>query len=105
MRRGFTLVELLVVVGLFVLFISLAFSSLHSFRALIQSELQAESLRAELHNRQARALSKGEPCGLTVAGKELFFSASGHAIPGKSGTIKFQPRKVILSSVGRVRIE
>ncbi|MCU0640889.1 MAG: type II secretion system GspH family protein [Candidatus Margulisbacteria bacterium] len=101
-RKAFTLVELLVVIGIVGLIGTVSFPSLTKFRKTVLIEAQAQVLAAAARRAQVEALAKGR----TVELPPFKFGASGYPVPGYSGTLVLSPHcKVIVSSVGRVRIE
>jgi len=120
-RRGFTLIELSVVIGLVGLLTLVAFPSLMAFRERIYLETTSQQLLTDLRRTQAEALCAGTdrsynssslslPGGLASDEKQFKFSGSGAPPPGGSGTVRLQGRtgrgrSVIVSSAGRVRLE
>lgn len=103
-RRGFSLVELMVAVGICGLLFSLSFPTLAKFRSQLGLETAARGMASELRKCQASAMSKGET--VACSGTKFKFSSSGSPPPGGSGTHWIgHKKKVILSSAGRVRIE
>lgn len=105
-RRGFTLVELLVVIGICGLLLSISFPTLSFFRGIIYLDASAQTLASELRKAQGRALCENDTCEY----ERFKFSKTGFPLPGGSGTRiltdgRGHSRKVILSSAGRVRVE
>jgi Tfp pilus assembly protein FimT len=103
-RRGFSLVELVVIVSICGLLFSLSFPTLANFRSRLSLETAARGMASDLRKCQASAMSKGET--VACAGTKFKFSSSGFPPPGGSGTYRMcGKKKIILSSAGRVRIE
>lgn len=100
-RRGFTLIELLVVVGICGLLLSFSFPALSNFRKGVYLESSAREIASEIRKAQSLAMSVGE----TQSVGKFKFSRTGFPLPGGSGTETIGSRKIIVSSVGRVRIE
>ena len=100
-RRGFTLVEMLVVISVCGLLLSFSFSSLSKFKKSVGFEASARQLASDLRRTQSQAMSRHE----SLSQGRFTFSSSGFPPPGGSGTEVIGHRKVIVSSVGRVRIE
>ncbi|MFH1387102.1 MAG: type II secretion system protein [bacterium] len=96
-RKGFTLAELVVVVGICGLAFSLSLPTFTRFKANIKSESSARELAASLRLDQAKAQA-----GITTN----TFARSGYPKALSVKTIDLgNGSKVILSSVGRVRVE
>ena len=121
-RRGFTLVELVIVVGICALLLSISFPTLTNFREKIYLEAIARGAASELRKTQSQAMSRSENFGwdislfnlppgvLAVNIRKFIFSSSGFPLVGGTGTQLLRDhhghgRKVILSSAGRVRVE
>lgn len=105
-RRGFTLVELLTVIGICGLLLAFSFPTLSRYKQNLLLNASAFERASELRAAQARALGGGQ----AVQSGRFKFSRTGAALPGESGTEIFAGRrglskKVIVSSAGRVRIE
>lgn len=121
-RRGFSLVEITVVLVVLSVGLFLVFPAWQSFSAQISLQTSAQLLVSELHRLQSSAELEHKTvtldptklnlsAGLTLSGKtDLSFSASGFPPPGGSGTLivsnRFgQQKKIVVSSVGRIRLE
>ena len=121
-RRGFTLVELLLVLGICSLIISFSLSTLSNFTGKVYLEATARLIASELRSQQAKAESRGEtqawsvsslpmPPGISARSiKEFKYAKSGFPPPGGTGTQLIEDRhgasrQIVLSSAGRVRIE
>jgi prepilin-type N-terminal cleavage/methylation domain-containing protein len=101
-RRGFTLVELLVVIGIVGMIFTLSFPALSKLRKTVLVEGEVYSLAAALRRAEVEALTKNRAVSLPP----FKFAGSGFPLPGYSGTLNLSPkRKIVVSSVGRVRIE
>lgn len=100
--KGFTLVELLIVIGLSGLLLSFTLPTFTKLKENLRLNGAAQQLASDLRVTQAKAIATGqtEACG------RFRFAASGFSPPGGSGTeLIGRSRKVILSSAGRVRVE
>jgi prepilin-type N-terminal cleavage/methylation domain-containing protein len=121
-RRGFTLVELLVVIGISSFFLLFSFSSYRSFQAGLYLKAFAHLGASELRKVQGLAQSQGKtlswsldqlipPKEVKISKNETFkFSSSGFPLPGGTGTAILRnsfgrDKKIVVSSVGRVRVE
>jgi prepilin-type N-terminal cleavage/methylation domain-containing protein len=121
-RRGFTLVELLVVVGISSFFLLFSFSSARFFQAGLYLKAFAHLGASELRKVQSLAQSQGKtlsfsldqlipPKGIMVSKSATFkFSSSGFPLPGGTGTAILKNsfgkyKKIVVSSEGRIRIE
>ena len=105
-RRGWTLVELLVVLGLGGLCLGFFSPSLFRLKESLALQARARLAAVELRATQARAISRNaeQSC------RQFRFAGSGFTPPGGSGTEVLcgrggGTRKIIVSSAGRVRIE
>ena len=119
--RGFTLIELSLVIGLVGLLALTSLPALTAFRERIYLETTSQQLLSDLRQTQAQAICSGAdssydvaslplPGGLASNAKQFKFAASGATPPGGSGTVFIQGwtgrgRSVIVSSAGRVRLE
>ncbi|KPJ66707.1 hypothetical protein AMJ44_08020 [candidate division WOR-1 bacterium DG_54_3] len=120
--KGFTLIEILIVIGVLALIFSFSFPSLSLFSAQLSLAASAKALTSELRNVQSQAVLQHKtlspdlsklrfPPGIKLINlSSISFSASGFPPPGGSGTIILQnrlgqARKIIVSSAGRVRVE
>jgi len=104
--KGFTLIEILVVIGIFSLLFFCSLPSLNCFSAKNRLNIDAKTLSGDLRLLQAKAIAKHEIQSLN----SISFSSSGNCLAGGAGTLtltnKFnQAKKVIVSSLGRIRIE
>lgn len=119
---GFTLVEMLVVIGLLTASFAIAIPALSNFSNQFLLKVSARSLASDLRFLQTRAILRHKTLSLNpaecrfpskiklVKGKIITFSADGFPPPGGSGSIVIQntsgkSKKIVVSSVGRVRIE
>jgi prepilin-type N-terminal cleavage/methylation domain-containing protein len=101
-RTGFTLVELLVVIGIVGLISAVSFPSLNRFRKTLLTEGQARALAIDLRHAEIEALVTGR----TIERLPFKFASSGYPLPGYSGTLTLSPHcRIIVSSLGRIRIE
>jgi prepilin-type N-terminal cleavage/methylation domain-containing protein len=101
-KRGFTLVELLVVIGICGLLLAVTYPSFYKLRQTVLVEGKAQALAADLRRAEIEALTRLR----TIERLPFKFASSGFPLPGYSGTLVLSPRrKVIVSSVGRVRLE
>ena len=109
MGRGFTLIELTVVLGLLGFMLLLSFPSLAGFRERVYLETSSTQLVSDLRKTQAEALACNEARSLTVNGRQFTFAGSGNTPPGGSGTAvvsgRHARRSIVVSSAGRVRFE
>ena len=121
MGKGFTLIELSVVIGLVGLLMLASLPALTAFRERIYLEITSRQLLSDLRQAQAKAICSGAdssydssslhlPGGLSSNTKQFQFAGSGAPPPGGSGTVFIQGwtgrgRSVIVSSAGRVRLE
>ena len=85
-RDGFTLIELLIVIGIFGIIISFSAPTLASLRTNLLTEARAQALASEI--RRAQCLD-----------------TSRFPRPGSAGTTIIGRKRVIVSPLGRVRIE
>jgi len=121
-KRGFTLVELLIAIGICGLLLALSFPALLNFKSSLYLEASARSIASEMRKTQSLAWSGkanlnwdvsqfGLPAGVSARNvKQFRFSKTGFPLPGGTGTQVIEnkfgnSRKIVLSSVGRVRIE
>ena len=121
-RKGFTLIEILIVISVLALIFSITLPTLSTFSAELSLEASTKAVASELRNLQSRAILQHKTLSLDLSKLKLplgvkninacnlSFSSSGFPPPGGSGTVILQnkfgrTRKVILSSAGRVRIE
>ena len=101
-RKGFTLVELLVVIGIVGILLTVSYPSLTKLRKTTLIEGECQAIVAGLRRAEVQALATNR----TVELAPFKFAASGFPLPGYSGTLTLSPhRKIVVSSVGRVRIE
>ncbi len=116
-RRGFTIVELLVVLSLIAIFLSLSLPPLRNIRTKMVLAGCLQGAVSELRLTQSRAITTNTEQKWSIrqfppAGsfqkeeiKEFIFSPSGFCPPGGSGTQWLAAKKIIVSSMGRVRLE
>lgn len=105
-RRGFTLFELLIVIGICGLFLILTFPVFNRFKQDLWLDSSARQRITEIRMIQVTAMARGE---IQTTGR-FKFSGSGFPLPGGTGTEVLinklgRTRKIILSSAGRARIE
>ena len=101
-RKGFTLVELLVVIGLCGLLLSFTLPTFTKLKENLRLNGTAQQLASDLRAAQATALSVDQ----AQTNGRFRFAASGFPPVGGSGTeLIGRSRKVILASTGRVRVE
>jgi len=105
-RRGFTIIELLVVTGICGLLLSFSFPTLINFRELICLDSSTYQAASDIRKVQIEAICKNE--SLSIG--RFKFSKTGFPLPGGTGTEVLKSRsgycrKVIVSSAGRVRVE
>jgi prepilin-type N-terminal cleavage/methylation domain-containing protein len=105
-RKGFSLIELLVVMSISGLLLFLSFPALSAFKDRLSLETRARQLAFTLRKAQSLAISRGET---QIVGR-FKFSKTGSPLPGGFGTEKItspggRTKKVIVSPLGRVRIE
>lgn len=102
MRRGFSLIELIVVISIVSLICLISLPSYKRFCARPTINLSASTIASEIRTAQSRAYSENS----TKQAQGIFFAPSGNPLPGKFGTIIVNnSKKVIVSNSGRVRIE
>ncbi|MFC1568092.1 type IV pilin protein [Candidatus Margulisiibacteriota bacterium] len=121
-RKGLTLIEILVVLGIIGTLAIFALPTYYNFSAQLTLNAAARALAAELRGLQGQAVLQHKTLRLDLAGRrfpsgikpvklsEIGFSSSGFTPPGGSGTLILANRfgrqkKIIVSSAGRVRIE
>jgi len=131
-KTGFSLVELLLVLGLIAILSSLSFPVYCSFYKNLCLAHAAHQVAADLRAQQQRAFTCQEeirvvfsgrqysitglravvlPSGISVTRDEIIsFSSTGAPSPGGSGTItlsgkNLSVKKVVVASSGRIRIE
>jgi prepilin-type N-terminal cleavage/methylation domain-containing protein len=108
-RRGFTLIELSVVISLIGLICLFALPTLANFKDRVRLEADTTQLATDLRKTQIEAICVGEARSLTAEAKQFIFSKSGNPPPGGSGTVvingRYGSRSIIVSSAGRVRVE
>ncbi len=104
-RRGFTLVELLVVISLVGFLFLFSVTTLSNFRQRLCLDASAVQLVSDLRRTQIEALAFNETRLFIFNGKQFAFSRTGNPPPGGSGTVALGGRRVIVSSAGRVRVE
>ena len=121
-KKGFTLVETLVVLGLLAVIFSLSLPGLSVFSSNLYLDASSKTLASSLRHTQGQARTQhktikfnlGEinlPSQIKITkASDISFSSSGFPPPGGSGSIYLKNRtgktkRVIVSSAGRVRIE
>ncbi len=121
-KKGFTLVELIVIIGILGALFSLALPLSARFSSSLYLNASARELVSELRRLQSDSVLRHRTLGFAPAEFKLppqikfkqtcaiAFSASGFPLPGRSGTLILQDpsgrtRKVVVSSAGRVRLE
>lgn len=116
MRRGFTLVELIIVLSLFSTIAALALPNYKKFCGQPILNFSAKAMASEIRKTQGQARSQHKTLAVDLAkltlpipitqSKTISFAPSGNPPPGGSGTIIINnQKKVIVSNCGRVRIE
>lgn len=104
-KRAFTLVELIVVIGICGLLLSFSFPTLHTFKCVIQLGASAQALASDLRKTQMQALCRNT----TESWQSYKFAKTGNCLPGGSGTTVLTQgnfsKKVVVSQYGRVRVE
>jgi prepilin-type N-terminal cleavage/methylation domain-containing protein len=121
-RKAFTLVEILVVVGIIALVFSIGFPGMKTFSKQIILSSSAKVAASSLRALQQRAVAEHQtlvldlnrlnlPPGIVITqSRDIKFAASGFPPPGGSGSLILknqlgQIKKIIVSSAGRVRVE
>jgi prepilin-type N-terminal cleavage/methylation domain-containing protein len=121
-KKGFTLVEILAVLGVLAVILSFCLPALSHFSARLFLNASSRALASDLRNLQSQAILQhktlsfdagkmGLPAGIMLkTTADIRFCPSGFPPPGGSGTLLLQnrsgqSRKIIVSSAGRVRIE
>jgi prepilin-type N-terminal cleavage/methylation domain-containing protein len=121
-RRGFTLVELLIVLGIIGLTSFFAIPTWRAFSGQLTLQAAAQTIVSELRRLQSQACLEHRQLAfdparlklakdLTLSGHLNFsFSASGFPPPGGSGTLIVsnqagRQKKIVVSAAGRVRSE
>lgn len=116
-RRGFTLIELLVVLSLCAILFSLALPPIRNIRAKLLLSACLQGSVSELRLTQSRAIAGNHEQNWSIANYPLAnvlkkgalrtfsFSPSGFCPPGGSGTQLLENKKIVVSSMGRVRVE
>ena len=121
-RKGFTLVEIIVIIGILSVLFSLALPLSARFSSTLYLQASAKALVSELRRLQSSSVLQHQtlsfapdkftlPPGIKFKSIcDIGFSASGFPPPGKSGSLILQDssgrtKKVIVSSLGRIRLE
>jgi type II secretory pathway pseudopilin PulG len=120
MKRGFTLVELLLVVACAFFLTGVSLAGLRAYRTKLFLRTAPQLSLLQLRAVQGRAISIAAnqssggdsfvfPGIVRKIPKTFIFSRNGMAPPGGSGTLVFSDgqgeRKVVVSNWGRIRIE
>ena len=120
--QGFTLVELLITIGICGLLLIFSFPALSQLRSALYLEASSRGIASDLRKTQALAVCQNEnrsweisafmlPAGINEFNRKTFvFSGSGSTPPGGNGTQILSDRsghckRIVVSSAGRVRIE
>jgi len=121
-KKGFTLVEIVVIIGILSVLFSLALPLSTRFSSSLYLYASARALASELRQLQSSSVLRHQslsfvpdkftlPPGIKFKNIcDIGFAASGFPPPGKSGTLVLEDtsgktRKIIVSSAGRVRLE
>jgi prepilin-type N-terminal cleavage/methylation domain-containing protein len=121
-KRGFSLIEIIVVMGMLGALFALSLPLSARFSSVYYLDASAKALASELRNVQSQSILQHKTLSLNLANlnfppgiflvntRDISFAPSGFPPPGKSGTLTLQnslgrTKKVIVSSSGRVRIE
>jgi prepilin-type N-terminal cleavage/methylation domain-containing protein len=108
-RRGFTLIELSVVISLIGLICLFSMPTLANFKDRVRLDADATQLATGLRRTQIEAICAGATRSRTAEGREFMFSKTGNPPPGGSGTVVMNgrsgSRSIVVSSAGRVRVE
>lgn len=121
-KRAFTLIELLIVMGILALIVGITIPTFSSFKNQFLLNAAAQKIASELRRIQILASTQHEtlsldpskldlPKGIKLkSAKTITFSSSGFPPPGGAGTIVLEnqsgkTKKIAVSSMGRVRVE
>ena len=122
LHPGFTLVEILMVLGFLMVSLAVALPTLSNFSGQLLLKASARSLASDLRALQSQAVMRHKTMSLDpleypfpskiklVKGKIIAFAANGFPPPGGTGTIIIKNqlgknKKIIVSNLGRVRVE
>ena len=122
LRKGFSLIETLVVISTISLLFTAALPSLNRFFSLLLLDAETKTLASDLRalqstamtQRQSKSLDLGRFAGANrikiAQNNRITFAPSGAAAFGRSGTLTLRDqfghlRKIIVSSAGRIRVE
>ncbi|OGB86994.1 hypothetical protein A3H38_03635 [candidate division WOR-1 bacterium RIFCSPLOWO2_02_FULL_46_20] len=120
--RGFTLVELLVVLSVLAVMAAISLPGFYAFSAQISLNASAKTMASSLRKLQGQAILQHEtltfnltdlklPKGISpIKTSNICFAPSGFTPPGGSGTFIIknnigQTKMIVVSTSGRVRVE
>ena len=122
LRNGFSLVELIFVLGIIALLLAICLPGMNRFSSRLYLDASAKSIASELRSLQGQAMLEHKsmsydinnlklPHGVKIIkASSLRFASSGFPPPGGSGSIVLKDLyghslQIVLSSAGRTRVE